>query len=115
MKHKVGDKVRIRPDLRTDIKYGMIEAVEKMCSLQGQIMKISEECVCEESRYYLLEEDEGYFCWTDEMFEDAMTNGELIRSMSDEELADWLVEVYKNTKTFDEIYDWLKEGWCEGE
>lgn len=107
MNHKVGDKVRIRPDLRTDIKYGMIEAVEKMCTLTGQILTISESN--DEGGYYILEEDEGYFCWTDEMFEDSMTNGEMIRSMSDEDLADWLVEVYKNTKTFDEIYDWLKE------
>lgn len=107
MNHKVGDKVRIRPDLRTDIKYGMIEAVEKMCTLTGQILTISE--TNDEGGYYILEEDDGYSCWTDEMFEDSMTNGEMIRSMSDEDLADWLVEVYKNTKTFDEIYDWLKE------
>lgn len=33
MKHKVGDKVRISPDLRTDIEHGMIEAVEKMWTL----------------------------------------------------------------------------------
>lgn len=113
MKHKVRDRVRIRPDLRTDIKYGEVEAVDEMCTLRGQIVTISE--TDDEVGCYLMEEDEGYFCWTDEMFEDSMTNGELIRSMSDEELADWLVEVYKNTKTFDEIYKWLKEGWCEGE
>ena len=113
MKHKVGDKVRIRPDLKSNIEYGCVESVDEMCTLQGQIMKISE--VCTENKYYRMEEDHGDFLWTDEMFEDAMTNGELVRSMSDEELADWLVEVYKNTKTFDEIYDWLKEGWCEGE
>lgn len=113
MKHKVGDRVRIRPDLRAGITYGMTAAVDKMCTLCGQVMTISE--IDTDSRYYFLEEDECCFCWTDEMFDDAMTNGELIRSMSDEELADWLVEVYKNTKTFDEIYDWLKEGWCKGE
>lgn len=113
MKHKVRDRVRIRPDLRTDIKYGEVEAVDEMCALRGQIVTINE--VDTEGEYYLMEEDEDYFCWTDEMFEDSMTNGDMIRALSDEELADWLVEVYENTKTFDEIYKWIKEVWCESE
>lgn len=113
MKHKVGEQVRIRPDLRVYIEYDGVEVIDEMCDFRGCIMKISE--VCEEGRYYLMEEDDSCCCWTDDMFEDAMTNGELIRSMSDEELADWLVEVYKNTKSFDDIFEWLKEGWCEGE
>lgn len=33
MKHKVRDRVRIRPDLRTDIKYGEGEAVDEMYAL----------------------------------------------------------------------------------
>lgn len=113
MKHKVRDRVRIRPDLRSDIKYGEGEAVDEMYALRGQIVTINE--VDTEGEYYLMEEDEGYFCWTDEMFEDSMTNGDMIRALSDEELADWLVEVYENTKTFDEIYKWIKELWCESE
>lgn len=113
MKHKVRDRVRIRPDLRTDIKYGEGEAVDEMYALRGQIVTINE--VDTKGEYYLMEEDEGYFCWTDEMFEDSMTNGDMIRALSDEELADWLVEVYENTKTFDEIYKWIKELWCESE
>ena len=52
MKHKVGDKVRIRPDLKSNIEYGCVEAVDEMCTLRGQIMKISE--VCTENKYYLL-------------------------------------------------------------
>ena len=98
MKHKVRDRVRIRPDLRTDIKYGEGEAVDEMYALRGQIVTINE--VDTEGEYYLMEEDEGYFCWTDEMFEDSMTNGDMIRALSDEELADWLVEVYENTKNY---------------
>lgn len=113
MKYKVGDRVRIRSDLEESIKYGADIAVDEMCTLRGQVVTISE--VYSETGYYSIEEDKCYFCWTDEMFKGFVTNGELIRSMSDEELANWLVEVYKNTKTFDEIYDWLKEGWCEGE
>ena len=115
MKHKVGDRVRIRPDLRVDIEYDGVEVIDEMCDFRGQIMKISEVCGCEEGICYLMEEDDGYFFWTDEMFEDSMTNGDMIRSMSDEELADWLVEVYKNTKSFDNIFEWLKERWCEDE
>lgn len=113
MKHKVGDKVKIRPDLKENIKYGSFVAVDEMCTLCGQVVTINETQT--RDGYYSIEEDESYFCWTDEMFEDSMTNGEMIRAMSDEDLADWLVEVYKNTKTFDEIYDWLKEIWCESE
>lgn len=56
MKHKVGDKVRISPDLRTDIEYGMIEAVEKMWTLIDQILTISE--TNDEVGCYLKEEDE---------------------------------------------------------
>lgn len=56
MKHKVGDKVRISPDLRTDIEYGMIEAVEKMWTLIDQILTISE--TNDEVGCYLMEEDE---------------------------------------------------------
>lgn len=113
MKHKVGDKVKIRKDLKTNIDYGATVAVEEMCTFSGDSVTINE--VDTEEEYYFIKEDDGYFCWTDEMFEDSLTNGELIRSMSDEELADWLVGVYENTKTFDEIYNWIKEGWCEGE
>lgn len=42
MKHKVRDRVRIRPDLRTDIKYGEGEAVDEMYALRGQIVTINE-------------------------------------------------------------------------
>ena len=55
MKHKVRDRVRIRPDLRTDIKYGEGEAVDEMYALRGQIVTINE--VDTEGEYYLMEED----------------------------------------------------------
>lgn len=111
MKYKVGNQVRVRPDLKPGVKYGIDTAVDEMCDLCGQVVTISE--VCDEGAYYHIEGDEFNFYWTDEMFD--MTNGGTIRSMSDKELADWLVKVYENTKTFDEIFEWLKERWCGGE
>lgn len=111
MKYKVGNQVRVRQDLKPGVKYGMDTAVDKMCDLCGQVVTISE--ACDEGAYYHIEEDECCFFWADEMFD--MTNGGMIRSMSDKELADWLVKVYENTKTFDEIYKWIKEVWCGGE
>lgn len=90
MKHKVGDKVKIRKDLKTNIDYGTTVAVEEMCTFAGDSATIDE--VDTEEEYYFIKEDDGYFCWTDDMFEDAVTNADKIRNMKDEELADFLKE-----------------------
>ena len=37
MKHKVGDKVRIRPDLKPNIEYGCVEAVDEMCTCKDRL------------------------------------------------------------------------------
>lgn len=70
MKHKVGDKVRIRTDLKKYIKYGVCTCTDEMCTLSGKVVTISgvfpkEEC-------YFVEEDKNHFFWTDEMFEDSL-------------------------------------------
>lgn len=70
MKHKVGDKVRIRTDLKKYIKYGVCTFTDEMCTLSGKVVTISgvfpkEEC-------YFVEEDKNHFFWTDEMFEDSL-------------------------------------------
>ena len=67
MKHKVGDKVKIRTDLKKYIKYGVYPFVGEMCTLCGQVVTISE--VCSEDEGYFIEEDKNCFYWTDEMFE----------------------------------------------
>lgn len=67
MKHKVGDKVKIRTDLKKYIKYGVYPFVGEMCTLCGQVVTISE--VCSEDKGYFIEEDKNCFYWTDEMFE----------------------------------------------
>lgn len=70
MKHKVGDKVRIRTDLKKYFIYGVYTFTDEMCTLSGKVVTISgvfpkEEC-------YFVEEDKNHFFWTDEMFEDSL-------------------------------------------
>lgn len=90
MKYKVGDKVRIRKDLKNNVEYDEVDVNEEMISWGGEEVTISE--VLAEDSGYEIEEDDGYFLWTDSMFEDAMTNADKIRNMRDEELADFLKE-----------------------
>lgn len=66
MKHKVGDKVRVRKDLKLEEKYGTQTFVEEMASYVGkeiEIYNIDEICIC-----YDLKDDIWGF--TDEMLED---------------------------------------------
>ena len=70
MKHKVGDKVRIRTDLKKYIKYGVCAFTDEMCTLSGKVVTISG--VFSEDGCYFVEEDKNHFFWTDEMFEDSI-------------------------------------------
>lgn len=70
MKHKVGDKVRIRPDLKENIKYGNCTFKDEMCTLRGKVVTISG--VFSKYGCYDVEEDKSYYYWTDEMFEDSI-------------------------------------------
>ena len=64
MKYKVGDKVRVREDLKADNWYGNEIVVSGMTRLKGKIVTISK------VRYdkYEIEEDNKIWWWTDEMF-----------------------------------------------
>lgn len=68
-KYKVGDKVRVRPDLCEDTKYAMENSiitnvtVSEMLELKDTIVTIKE--VTGSYGYYI---EEGPFTWTDEMF-----------------------------------------------
>lgn len=86
MKHKIGDKVKIRKDLKLDEEYDGMDVNEEMVLLCDKEATISE--VLPDDNGYEIEEDEGYFLWTDSMFN--MTNADKIRAMSDEELAEFL-------------------------
>lgn len=65
MKYKVGDKVRVREDLKVEEYYGGIFFEDEMASFCGQMVTICEII----HGYYEIEEDCGDFVWTDEMFE----------------------------------------------
>lgn len=91
MKYKVGDKVRIRKDLKVGERYNGVIVREEMIELVGKTLTISDvHNFGEDDIDYYLNEDENCYYWTDSMFEDAMTNADKIRNMSDEELAEFL-------------------------
>lgn len=69
MKHKVGDKVRIRKDLERGWNYGNYCVVPQMQNLGGKITRIAK--VFKEDGCYRI--DSCSYNWTDEMFEDAGT------------------------------------------
>lgn len=113
MKHKVGDKVRIRKDLRLDEEYDGIDVNVEMVLMRDEEVTISE--ILSDDNGYEIEEDDGYFLWADSMFEDAMTNADRIRAMSDEELADFLKETVRSYEdNLFSCYECLKENECSG-
>jgi hypothetical protein len=66
MKYKVGDKVRVRSDLEESETYGDQTFVKQMEKYKGKLVTISEE----HPRFYYIKEDKDEnWCWTDEMFE----------------------------------------------
>lgn len=79
MRYKVGDKVRVRRDLKNDVSYESRYTVKKMMDYKGNVVTISEV----HPNYYKLEEDEEGWDWTDKMFEglvdDELTAEEAIR------------------------------------
>lgn len=107
LNHKVGDKVKIRKDLKANVDYGSTVAVGKMCTFSGKMATIIEV----DSKYecYFIEEDDGYFCWTDEMFEDPITNADRIRRMTDEELAEFLTKTTLGAASSEIWMKWLTD------
>lgn len=65
MKYKVGDKVKVRSDLKNDVSYGSQCTVEEMMDYKGSVVTISEVG----QTCYQIEGDEEGWSWTDEMFE----------------------------------------------
>lgn len=65
MKYKVGDKIRIRKDLRPE-RYGSLYATENMTKMAGDIVTIAH--IYDERMIYDIEEDCGW-SWSEEMFE----------------------------------------------
>lgn len=68
MKYKVGDKVRVRSDLKENTSYGEQIFSPDMRPFLGKIVEISEILI--EDSYHIKETEGGYgWFWTDEMFE----------------------------------------------
>jgi hypothetical protein len=66
MKHKVGDKVKIREDLIVDNEYGSDSFAEEMTQYKGKIATITGVFMSK----YDIDIDDGDWNWTDEMLED---------------------------------------------
>lgn len=78
MKYKVGDKVRVRKDLRANEVYGRLATVRAMMSLCGKEVTISRVLY---SGYELLEDGSFVkYTWTDEMLEPFCTEKIVITS-----------------------------------
>ena len=108
MKHKVGDKVKIRRDLQVGKIYNGVAVVEEMVELAGKTATI--ECVnedCYGDIDYYLEEDKDGWHWTELMFDYAVTNADRIRNMSDEKLADFLRKVTLGAASCETWIEWL--------
>lgn len=83
MKYKVGDKVRVRSDLEESETYGCQAFLKQMEKYKGKLVKISEE---HPGFYYIKEDKDENWCWTDEMFEpveEELTAEEAIKAFSE--------------------------------
>lgn len=69
MKFKIGDKVRVRSDLKVSEVYGMQGFFSDMIPLIGMLVEI--EKITSYDAYHL-KEDRFNYNWTDEMFEDEL-------------------------------------------
>ncbi len=65
MKFEVGDKVKIRRNLKDGEKYNGIPFVEKMKKYEGKTAEITSRI----SAGYELDIDDGKYCWSDDMLE----------------------------------------------
>jgi hypothetical protein len=64
---KIGDKVRIRKDLKSNHPYGIDMAVKDMLKYKGKQATIENIC-CNGNKFYL-DIDKQNWTWTVEMFE----------------------------------------------
>lgn len=68
MKHKIGDKVKIREDLIVGNTYGSDSFAEEMAQYKGKTATITDVYWDK----YEIDIDDGSWCWTDEMLEDCV-------------------------------------------
>lgn len=119
MRYKVGDKVKVRSDLKENIRYGGQIFARDMavhCGKNVEISKVHDDAYC------IKESDREWF-WTDEMFEpvDKMSAAEVIRILGElcnntpcrscpvRKLDEWLTCVEIRIKYSKEVVDILEQ------
>lgn len=81
MKYKVGEKVKVKKDLKIDVEYHGQYFVSEMKRYIGKTVEIAVIEITKDAEgleYYRIKEDNGAWCWTDEMFEPKKANQEEI-------------------------------------
>lgn len=68
---KEGTRVKIKDNLQPGKKYGIATATKELVKYSGELVTISYVggCKQEGNTYYHIEEDDGYWYWTAEMFD----------------------------------------------
>ena len=122
MKYKVGDKVKIRADLRWGFNWNNtgINITGDMARKAGKTATIKKVCVCDQ---YTIEEDMGSRTWHEEMFDGVVENpktmkykaGDKVRVRKDLEqsksyggvmVIDEMEELRGKFVTIEECFDW---------
>lgn len=108
-KYKVGDKVKIKEEIKTRTDYSVV-VVDEMKELAGQICTISTHWG---EDYYQLDEDPGKFAWAGDMFELAKpkrtTKADVMTEMLTEHLENNTKAFEKFTKGLDKLIDKVNE------
>ena len=71
MKFKIGDKVRIRKDLKEGDRFG-IYVTDEMEELAGEIVTITQVNKSLVGVKYAIDKDDGSYSWTEDMFESSV-------------------------------------------
>lgn len=71
MKFKIGDKVRIRKDLKEGDRFG-IYVTDEMEELAGEIVTITQVNKSLVGVKYAIDKDDGFYSWTEDMFESSV-------------------------------------------
>lgn len=86
MKHKVGDVVRVRKDLKADSYFADLYVTDNMAELAGKLVTINS--VSNNDNIYCIKEDNSEDYWTDGFFEDEDKNGDVDKIIKEEEKSD---------------------------
>jgi hypothetical protein len=79
MKYKVGDKVKIREDLIIGKRYNNgITFISNMAQYMGKVATITNIIFGD---HYIIDLDDNDYCWTDEMFEDIVSNSMTVKDL----------------------------------